>query len=366
MLHRYVEHFSASYDEARSKFRAAVDAAGGDYESHVRPVDVGAQGETLAIDVGRIGNARSPRQLLMISATHGNEGFPGAALQVAWLRRALGGRVLAQTGIVLVHGLNPYGFSHGMRTTREGVDLNRNFIDHVTGPPDNALYRLIHPYLVADMNDESAWQSAERALNSIRTKVGEDTLFDAIARGQYSHADGIFYGGAARTWENRTLEAIVRRHLCAATKVAVIDWHTGIGAYGEPFFLAFADEESEAQQQTAQWWGEEHVATARPHGRDRPRYRGLVFDGVKDFLPSAQVAGGVIEWGTRGAAAGDVAIRQDLWLRRNGGRLSPDALAQIRADLLDSLNPVSYVWRNSVLEKGMPIIDATVDGLTRW
>lgn len=366
MLTNYTDYFSASYRAARVKFRAAVNCVGGDLCSYERPTGRGSEGENLAIDVGWVGNRHSPRQLLIISATHGLEGFAGAALQVAWLRSGVSPDLLRDVGFVLIHALNPYGFSHGIRTTQEGVDLNRNFIDHAGSVPNNELYERIHPYLIADMADSTAWAQAQHSLDEVRANVGEDVLFDAIARGQYSHPDGIFYGGAARTWENRTLEEIVLRCAGHASKVAVIDWHTGIGDYGKPFFLAFADDESEPRRQTAMWWGEDNVTAVRPHGRNRPRYKGLVFDGIRNFVPRAQVAGGVIEWGTRGPIAGEVAVRQELWLRSNGDCLSIDAYEQLKADLLDSLSPVSYLWRNSVLTIGSEIMNATARGLASW
>lgn len=362
MFYRYTDDFSASYRGAREKFQNAARAAGAELASYPHPAGTGIGGEDLAIDVCRLGNLDSPRQFLMISGTHGMEGYAGSALQIAWLRDSLSGRIPRNIGVVLVHGLNPYGFSHGTRTTNAGVDLNRNFIDYLSGALDNPNYAAVHPYLCADASNPQVWQEAESGLAAARQRLGEDALFDAIARGQYTHPDGVFYGGAARTWENLTLQQILGEFMAHAKKVAAIDWHTGIGAYGKPFFLAFGD----ALRQTAAWWGKDGVLETRPHGRSRPRYQGLVFDGVKSFLPQAEVAGGVIEWGTRGAAAGDIAIRQDLWLRRHGARLAPDTLAQIRADLLDSLNPVSYLWRTSVLSLGLQVMHATADGLAQW
>ena len=44
-------------------------------------------------------------------------------------------QVAGRLGVVLVHGLNPYGFAHFTRTTENNVDLNRNFIDRSEGPP---------------------------------------------------------------------------------------------------------------------------------------------------------------------------------------------------------------------------------------
>ena len=40
---------------------------------------------------------------------------------------------------------------------------------------------------------------------SFTEKHGRDALFDALARGQYRHPDGLMFGGADREWSNRTL-----------------------------------------------------------------------------------------------------------------------------------------------------------------
>jgi len=105
-------------------------------------------------------------------------------------------------------------------------------------------------------------------------------LFNTTASGQYTHPDGLVYGGSGPEWSNRILRRIVDEHLAASQRVSFIDWHTGIGEYGEPFFLCFNDEGSAEQAQAAQWWGAERVRDQRPHGLARPDYQGLVFRGV--------------------------------------------------------------------------------------
>ncbi len=87
---------------------------------------------------------------------------------------------------------------------------------------------------------------ADAAMASFTEKHGRDALFDTLARGQYRHQDGLMYGGADREWSNRTLETIVTDTLGGAEKVAFIDWHTGIGDYGKPFFLCFNEPASDA------------------------------------------------------------------------------------------------------------------------
>src|SRR3546814_14558145 len=71
------------------------------------------------------------------------------------------------------------------------------------------------------------------------------TLFrSATARGQYTHTDGLHYGGTGREWSNQALETIVARHLQGARRIGLIDWHTGIGERGQPFFLCFNEPDS--------------------------------------------------------------------------------------------------------------------------
>lgn len=362
----YTDYFSASYDQARRKFRNAVTAAGGASMFHRHTDALGANGEDLTIDVGHVGNPYGSRQLVMISATHGLEGFAGSALQVAWLEQ-LAGKVLANdVGVLLVHGLNPYGFSHGSRTTANGVDLNRNFIDHAVLPQANPRYAQLQPWLLPRQWNQEHLTTCEQGIAKFRLRHGDDVYFDTFVGGQWGSATGPCFGGHAPEWEHLVLRAIVAKRAGHASKVAVIDWHTGIGEYGKPFPLIFARPGSEAQRLTSTWWGDDDRSEARPHGRRKPAYQGLVFQGVETFLPNAQVAGGVIEFGTRGPVAGDLAIRQDLWLRHHGHLLDEDTRQQLQADLQDSLSPISGQWREQVLEHGLPLIRATLEGLMRW
>ena len=156
-------------------------------------------------------------------------------------------------------------------------------------------------------------------------KHGRDALFDTLARGQYLHQDGLMYGGKDREWSNRTLETIVKETLAGAEKVAFIDWHTGIGDYGKPFFLCFNEAGSPLFGRACDWWGKENVDGVRPHGMERPNYTGLVFHGVQRFLGNRQMCGAVIEFGTRGVGMRRV-LRLDQWLRRQNG-LDPDVRA---------------------------------------
>jgi hypothetical protein len=361
----YVDCYASSYSRARAKFLEAAQAAGGTIKSFVHPEKTTPEGGPLAIDVACFGDPKASRQALFISGTHGQEGFSGSAVQIGWMLEGGAARLPKDIGVVLVHGLNPYGFAHFTRTTENNVDLNRNFIDRKAGAaPVNAHYETLHNDL--KIRD---WTGAEntrvdKAMAAFTDRHGRDALFDTLARGQYAHQDGLMFGGTDREWSNTTLEAIVQEFLTGAEKVAFIDWHTGIGDYGKPFFLCFNDAGSELFQRACDWWGKENVDGARPHGMERPNYTGLVFNGVQRFLGNRQMCGAVIEFGTRGIGMRRV-LRLDQWLRRQDN-LDDDVRTGLQADMMDAFCPFDGQWRKDTLESGIKLTDQAIKGLAAW
>jgi hypothetical protein len=362
----YWNCFGSDYAAARAKFMEAANQAGAVLEQHIHPTERGPGGDALTIDVARLGNPHASVQLLAISGTHGLEGAAGSAVQVGWLASGGAAELPADVSVVLVHGLNPYGFAYASRTTENNVDLNRNFVDHLGIYPENHGYAELHGWMIPESWTESALVAAERATTEFREKNGADALYDTTARGQYTHPQGLMFGGHGREWSNIVLERIVADHLSHARRVGFIDWHTGIGDYGEPFFLCFNEEGGDLEREAVKWWGEDRIRGQRPHGLARPNYKGLVFHGVQQFLGGRPMAGAVIEFGTRGMNMRG-ASRLDQWLRFRAPSL-PDAErdAMLRADIVDAFVPTSSIWRHSILQHGVQITRQAVAGLAAW
>ena len=144
------EHFSQSYAEARDRFLAAARARAAAISRHIHPTERGARGEELSIDVARLGPDRARTLFMLTSATHGVEGFCGSGCQTALLHDAAFLTAIARSGVavVMVHAVNPYGFSHLRRANESNVDLNRNFLDFDAPRPVNAAYTDIHSWLL--------------------------------------------------------------------------------------------------------------------------------------------------------------------------------------------------------------------------
>jgi hypothetical protein len=359
--------FETDYAAARAAFLAAAAASGAVLDAAVHPEARGPRGETLAIDLARFGSGRAERVLLMIAGTHGSEACAISALFDAAMRAGLFAAMPADQAVVLVHGLNPYGFAHGLRTNEDHVDLNRNFIDFAAPLPANPGYAALHADLCVDPTHPEQARLARARIAAWRAHNGQDAYMAALFNGQYTHADGLLYGGQAPSWSNRALGVLLRRHLRGARTVAFIDWHTGLGEYGQPFFLCFNAPDSAAWAACCDWWGRERIEhTTGFDGGARPRYAGLVFQGVEALLAPAAFAGAVIEWGTTPPERTIEGLQLDRWLRVAGDALAPAERARLGALAMESFCPSDPVWQRNVISGGLAIITRTLRGLAAW
>jgi hypothetical protein len=149
--------FSADYFSARERFRRAAFRLGCRVESTAVRAR-GPRDEELTVDAALTGDKNAERALVLTSGLHGIEGFFGSAVVCALLEQGLT-TTLALRGIrvVLVHALNPFGFSRLRRAGEQNVDLNRNFLLNRPvneGPPQRTVLPPI-PRL-APANDRSS------------------------------------------------------------------------------------------------------------------------------------------------------------------------------------------------------------------
>lgn len=358
--------FSPSYASARGRFALAADRAGARLDILTHDTAQAPDGGTLSTDVAVLGPPQAENAVLIVSGTHGPEGYVGSAAQIALLDSLAARAETLAMRVVLVHAINPWGFAHTSRTTENNVDLNRNFIDWDQPAPANPAYAELHPSLCPTDWTDAARQAAETARLAWIERHGNDAYVDVTARGQYSHADGAHYGGAAREWSNRTLQTVLRRHLDGARRVALIDWHTGLGERGEPFFLCFNEPGSAGWQRACTWWGRDNVETKGGFdGAKRPQYAGLLFHGVQRFIAPAELTGAVIEFGTRSRDDMRLALQADHRLKF-GGELTDELRGALREQVLDAFSPFSPDWQCRVLGHAIAIQRQMMQGCADW
>ena len=261
---------------------------------------------------------------MLSSATHGVEGYCGSGAQVALLHDDGVVEAIEDSGaaVLFVHALNPYGFSHLRRANEDNVDLNRNFRDHAEPAPANAGYAELHPLLLPE-----SWPPPvpnEDRIAAWAARHGEKALQAAMTRGQYSHPDGLFFGGVRATWSNRTLRDILRRHAAAARRIGWIDFHTGLGPSGHGEKIFAARDDAAALARTRAWWGPD-VTSFYDGSSNSAALTGVLFNAVYEECPAAEYTGIALEFGTLPLPDVLLALRAEAWLHRHPE--APDRLA---------------------------------------
>lgn len=216
-----------TYAECRAQFRKDLESQAARLTAYPNPVE-----DSLFTDVAELGPASARKALVLISGTHGVEGFCGSMCQRDALAHGLFTQLPADTKVVFIHALNPYGFAHIRRANEDNVDLNRNFVDHRQPLPRNDGYdELVEALFPLSLDGVPAAKSGE-TLNAYISRNGPAAFQKAVSAGQYHHSTGLFYGGQRPTWSRRTLRAICRKHIGSADVIWTLDYHTGLGPFG--------------------------------------------------------------------------------------------------------------------------------------
>ena len=353
-------HFAQTYAQARAKFLAAAEAAGLDVQSHAHPM-LGRDGEALAMDVARFGDADSDAVLMISSACHGVEGFCGSGVQVALLSDPSFHRAAAQAGVALlyVHALNPYGFSWWRRTTHENVDLNRNFVDFSQPRPRNEAYDRLAHLLVPAQWPPSAEVRAELAAYVAEHGLGGFQA--AVSGGQYGHPEGLFYGGHDPTWSQQTLRHVLQDHGRRCRRLGWIDVHTGLGPSGVGELIFAGRNDASAVARARAWWGAEVTSIYDGSSSSAP-LTGMCWLAAYEECPQAEYTGIALEYGTVPMTEVIDALRADQWLENH-----PEADGALRDDIKRRTRDAFYTdrddWKARIVEQAQTRAHQALDGL---
>jgi hypothetical protein len=355
------EPFAHTYAEARVKFLAA--AVGTRLESHPEPLR-GLELEVLAMDVARIGADDADALLIVSSGCHGVEGYGGSGAQVALLHdEALRAKARhAGVALLFVHALNPWGFSFGRRVTHEGVDLNRNFIDFRRPPPGNPGYDQLAAFLLPP--EWPPHPGNEHQLAAYGASHGMAALQAAVSGGQYTHPDGLFYGGAAPTWSHQTLRMVLRQHASRCRQLGWIDVHTGLGESGVGERIFACRDDDTARHRAQAWWGN-RITFTEDGSSTSSQLHGNLWHAVHDECPQAAYAGITLEFGTQPQAVVIAALRHDHWVAR---RRDPhdEHLDAARTAMRRAFYTDTPEWKQAVMAQTRDAAAHAIDGMAAW
>ncbi|MCU0261912.1 MAG: M14 family metallopeptidase, partial [Ilumatobacteraceae bacterium] len=344
-------------------FRRAAELSGAATEAH--PIEArGPSDERLTVDVARTGRADAERVLLVLSGVHGVEGFASAAIQCELLERIGADGAPDDAAIVLVHAVNPWGMAWWRRQNESNVDLNRNWARDRHDPPANDGYADLHHLLVPDGDEPPTPESLLDPLRTFIDRHGIGWVRDAISRGQYSHPDGLYFGGDRVEASTRILADIARRHLAGARRVLTVDLHTGHGAAGTYTLLSQARLGSPDDEWLRRHFDPDRIeATVDNPDATTPAKVGQLAIGLAELLPATEHHAVTFELGTVPNTRMILAERAEHWVHRHGDRTHPAHAALVWEHRICS-TPDDPEWVATALAHGRTVLTAALSAFS--
>jgi len=347
--HRF---FSGSFREAQQRLQAAAARMGVVARQFIHPL-LGLDGEPLGTDVYLIGNPAARKVLAIESGTHGVEGYAGSAIQLALVDEILPHLKSPDIAVMIVHAVNPYGFSWRRRGDEQNIDVNRNFVDFAdSNATRNELFEHLAPHLVPEQWGDEEVRGGDLALEGLRQTHGSDAVSRAMRRGQYSHPGSVFFGGRGPSWSRLTVETIADEYLATAADVLLLDVHTGLGSYGKLQLLSIEPASSPISGDLRRVFGPRLRSTSDP-ASGAANASGNIFAGYTRCLAQGRFLGIALEFGTVDQQRIQHALRADAWAYLSDDDKRKVFRERSRREMLEVFCPTDPVWRDLVVKDGV-------------
>lgn len=338
--------FKQDYAAARSCFLEAAVAAGAEPQSVAHPLTSTAI--PLATDAVRFGADGATKLIVLTSGVHGPELMCGSGCQVGLMRSGLLADLPANTAVLLVHGVNPWGAQHLRRNNEDNVDLCRNFPLFDQAMPVNTDYESLH----------QALNSVEGVTELYRLKdeMGPQRFLGALMGGQFQHAEGFGYGGNAPVWSHRVLLDLLAANTTGVQRAIIVDYHSGVGPYGYGTAVCLHRDAALARAQRifGHW-----VLAPRQSDPDNPEgfreVEGHCTDGYVRALPDSEVTSIVLEFGTLPLAPGLKTLIDEHRFYALGDASGVRAAAA-RSAMLEHHLPDDPMWRESIWQRAQQVL----------
>ena len=231
-----LQYFQESYDDCRKSFLAEAYKTKGIYKNvSISNLKIESKVDSdLTIDYCYIPAQKTFKRLFILtSAVHGVEGYVGSAVQQMFLNELLKEISLDNMGLLLIHGINSYGFKYKRRVTENNVDLNRNCsTDKMLFESVNSGYSDLNGMLnpTNKANTKSVGNIFFQ-LNAIQKIIqySMGTLRQAVLQGQYQYEKGVYFGGKELEPSIKTVTPLIQDIAKNYDMVFNIDLHTGYG-----------------------------------------------------------------------------------------------------------------------------------------
>lgn len=358
------DYFPKDYTDARARFLRDVQNVPG--EKQTLTWDIPSRTERdLATDVLFLPPLRSAGKLfVLISGVHGLEGYAGNALQSMFLREFLPRLNRQNTGVLMIHALNPFGFKHHRRGTEGNVNLNRNCSTNGSlysfkNPAALELVKRFIPRTPVEATTCHLMTRMRRENGSIWfDDVALDEFVKGVGMGQFESNEALEFGGFGPEPQIEELIAQLKKLMPDYQDIVLLDLHTGLGDRGrlhlltgdtdgsvhpalfkelfdvekDKEFYAFTPAEEEGFYKTLGATNNIFPELARPHQR---------------------VCALTMEFGTLGHDLEAQLLGLNRWMLEEQGLIfgykNPQLEKKLRADYFEKFFPSDPAWRKSVI-----------------
>lgn len=183
----------------------------------------------------------------------------------------------------------------------------------------------------------------------------------AVSRGQYTHADGLFYGGDRPAASLLNMRRILKEHAADFSSIGWIDVHTGLGprGHGEKIYAGRRDEAEVARAR--HWYGAD-IAVPYQGSSASVDITGQLASVIYDACPTSTPTLMALEFGTQPFADVVQALRGRNWLRAHP-EASEDARRAILKATLDAFYCGDADWHGMVLGQSRVAVLQALCGL---
>ncbi|MFK7957557.1 MAG: M14 family metallopeptidase [Lysobacterales bacterium] len=361
-MSRQIEAFcdySTSYTESRSRFLDAANARNARLTTVPHPLK-GPEGESLFMDFACLGPKDAASAIVVVSGTHGIEGFCGAGVQFNLLNDDRLLERLKDFHVILLHGHNPHGFAWLRRTNEDNIDLNRNYVDFSEPQEMNEAYQNVRELILPEQFDDNA----EAKLAAWIEENGLSEYQKVVMGGQRIDPQGIFYGGTQSVWSNQQVHQLLPLMTRHQQSVGLIDLHTGLGPHGHGDLIHAYPKGSTEYDNLRAWYGKDMIAiNAGEYGDVVSAVpRGPIVSSLDMVLPDQESYGFVIEFGTVEFDRVIRALRADNWLHVHGDLSSSEGV-EMKQEMRRCFYSDTQDWWQKIWDRSAWSIEKMADGL---
>lgn len=343
--------FPRDYYEGKKNFLKALKNSSYLHEQY-EIGQLGKDGENLTIDIGLRGLKDASRTVVISSGLHGVEGYLGSAIQSNFLNDVVIQSLDNDTNVVIIHALNPFGFSWNRRCNEDNIDLNRNFLlenEKYEGSPIN--YGIFNDFL----NPESAPSKHEPFLIKVLLLIiryGFTTLMNTFPEGQYDYPKGLFFGGQGKSKTQEILSQNLPRLIGSSSQITHIDLHTGLGRLNTYKLLVDETNEPGELERLAKRFEIDNIEVFNKQG-SAYKVRGGIGKWCKSLFPNCKYDFLTAEFGTYSAIKILKALRAE---NRSYWWAKPSINYEwTRSNLSEMFAPINEEWRDYSVREGLNI-----------